>query len=591
MTWGRFLKNKFNNRSRLTESWRGLIVQLFLITVLPLTFLLIAFTFGSLVLHQQAMRSLVAKRDQLAVRTAASALAGQVRQRVNAVRLLSVNAQDVSKNELDVLLSTVDVLHSDFDHGLAFIGKDGVLEAATGDPMLWESSIAALGPDIQALLANRESAFVVPGTIVHPQTGERLVFILAIDPDQQRITVGAFSAAALLQGILENDHPDGQSISYLLVDRDRETIYRIGFLFSEDELLSHAGIAEALDGESGTTYQRVGDSEHVVAYSPVEPLGWALVSEEPWEMVDTPMLRITQAAPLVLAPVLILALVALWFAARQIIRPLQDLEMKSAQMALGNFQAIEEAVGGIAEISRLQAGLVHMAHQVKVAQQSLHNYIGAITAAQEDERRRLARELHDETIQSLIALKQRVQLTQLARQNESETGSLKEIESLTEQSIEELRRLTRALRPIYLEDLGLVTALEILVRETGQSAGIPIEFQRQGTERRLEPATELALYRMAQESLSNVTRHAQATWAALHIKFSPQAVILQVIDNGKGFVVPMHPSEFTPGGHFGLLGLYERSEMIGAQLEILSKSEEGSQITVIVPAGPNATKS
>jgi signal transduction histidine kinase len=90
---------------------------------------------------------------------------------------------------------------------------------------------------------------------------------------------------------------------------------------------------------------------------------------------------------------------------------------------------------------------------------------------------------------------------------------------MTEQTIEELRRLTRALRPIYLEDLGLVTALEMLARETGKTAGIPVEFQLQGVDRRLEAPVERALYRLAQEALSNVARHAQASQAALQIRF------------------------------------------------------------------------
>jgi two-component system sensor histidine kinase DegS len=138
------------------------------------------------------------------------------------------------------------------------------------------------------------------------------------------------------------------------------------------------------------------------------------------------------------------------------------------------------------------------------------------------------------------------------------------------------------LRPIYLEDLGL-SFLWRCWRETGQSAGIPVEFKRHGVERRLETATELALYRMAQELLSNVARHSQASSGALDINFTAQATTLLVTDNGKGFDVPKRPSEFAPGGHFGLLGLFERSEMIGAQLEILSKPGEGSRVTIVVP--------
>jgi signal transduction histidine kinase len=582
MTWGPSLKIESIRWQRLTSSWRGLIIQLFLITVLPLTVLVVAFTFGSLVLHQQAMRSLVGERDQLAVRTAASALSEQVRQRVNNIRLISVKAQGLGADDLDDIFAKIDFLQPDFDYGIAFFNRVGRLEASAGDRTFWEEVTLDLTPTILTLAGRNQPDYVLLDSLKHPKTGERLVLVLVSDLQRQRIAVGAFSAAALAKHTFR-DASEGISTSFLLMDRNRETIYHIGFLFSEDDLRSHAGVTEALSGESGATYQRVGDSEHVVAYSPVEPFGWALVSEEPWEMVDTPMLRTTQAAPVILAPVLILALVALWFAARQIIRPLQDLESKSTELARGNFQAIDEPVGGIAEIRRLQAGLTEMAHKVEAAQRNLHDYIGAITSAQEDERRRLARDLHDETIQSLIALKQRVQLTQLATQDRQEISSLRMIENMTDETIEELRRLTRALRPIYLEDLGLVTALEMLARETGQVAGIPIEFELQGVDKRLESTAELALYRLAQEALSNVAHHAQASHAALHIQFSPQMITLMVIDDGRGFNVPKRPSEFVSTGHMGILGLYERSEMIGAQLEITSAPGKGSRVKIVMP--------
>jgi signal transduction histidine kinase len=185
----------------------------------------------------------------------------------------------------------------------------------------------------------------------------------------------------------------------------------------------------------------------------VASVGWALITEESWEAVSTPTLRTSQIAPLVLVPAVLIMLLALYLGASQVVKPLQKLESKAGTLAWGDFKTILEPVGGIAEIQHLQKELIQMANKVKDAQRSLHSYIGAITEAQEDERRRLARELHDDTLQALIALKQRVQLAQLELQSPMKpaipgSAELDEIASLTEQTIENLRRLTRALRPI-----------------------------------------------------------------------------------------------------------------------------------------------
>jgi two-component system sensor histidine kinase UhpB len=414
-------------------------------------------------------------------------------------------------------------------------------------------------------------------------SGEKMVLVLAVSPEQNWVAAGASTAGELMNHTLTSSFATGPQASAVVVDSDNGLLYQSGSFPYEGALTSHPGIAEALRGESGATYIQVDKSEHVVSYAPIPALGWALVLEEPWETVATSTLRTTQMAPLVLAPVLLLTLLVLWFGLRQIVQPLQSLESKAATLAWSDFKTIEEPVGGIPEIRHLQAELVHMAQKVQAAQQSLHDYIGAITAAQEDERRRMARELHDDTIQALIALKQRVQLAQMALRDVQAANSLDEIASLTEQTIEDLRRVTRALRPIYLEDLGLVTALEMLARETSQAANIPVEFQRQGTEKRLNPNVELALYRMAQEALNNVARHAQASHACLSISFSTKDVVMQVTDDGKGFEVPKSPAEFAPSGHFGLLGLHERADLIGAQLGIHSSPDQGSQITVHLP--------
>ena len=572
-----------HSNRRFSLPWRGLIWQLFVITILPLTVLVLVIAFGSLNVHQKAMRTLVGERDERAVQTAAAALEEQLKHREIAIRGLSRRTENVGPGDLPGILSSSDYLLDDFGSGLAFFRPDGSLASSTGDQALWTDLASRIGPVIANLLAKNGNPTFITSDFTHPTTGEKMVLVLAVSPGQKWIAAGASSAADMVSHTLTNAFSSGAQASAVIIDAGQNLLYQVGTFSYAGNLAAHPGIAEALRGESGATYIQVDNSEHVVSYAPIPALGWALVLEEPWETVATPTLRTTQIAPLVLVPVLLLTLLALWFGLRQIVQPLRTLESKAATLAWGDFKTIEGPVGGIPEIRHLQAELVHMARKVQAAQQGLHDYIGAITAAQEDERLRMARELHDDTIQALIALKQRVQLAQMALRDIPEANSLNEIAALTEQTVEDLRRVTRALRPIYLEDLGLVTALEMLARETSQAANIPVDFQRQGTEKRLNPNVELAIYRMAQEALNNVARHAQAAHACLSISFTPQDVTMRVTDDGEGFDVPKSPAEFSPGGHFGLLGLYERAELIGAILEIESTNGQGSKITVHLP--------
>jgi len=559
------------------SSWRGLTLQLFLLTVLPLTALLLAITFGSLNLHQNAMRVLVGERDARLARTLADALDEQVEYRIRAIRALA-HQTELSKPEgHPQSIDAFGFILAEFDMGLGFLGPTGSFLSITAeDAGFWEAHEQAIRGAVAELRSDStrsEGVYALPGG--------QAILVLARSPSGW-FAGGAFSSRDLGDRVISGAFL-GEHAAAAIVDGDGELIYRSGDFQVEQSIESHPGVAEALNGNSGTSYTPAGEGEHVVAYTPIKSLGWALVIEEPWEMVSTPTLRATQVAPLVLVPVLLLVLLALGFAVRQVVQPLQALEAKSSQLAWGDFQAIQQPVGGIEEIRRLQTELVHLAQKVQAAQQGLRGYIGAMTAAQEEERRRLARELHDDTIQSLIALKQRVQLAQMDLSDESSARSLAELSSLTEQTIENLRRLTRALRPIYLEDLGLVTALEVLCREAGESMGLQVSFRKEGAERRLAPSVELALYRIAQEALSNIARHARASQAALQFRFAPDGVVLEISDNGVGFEVPKSPAEFAPGGHFGLLGLYERAELIGAALSIDSAPGQGTRLSVHLP--------
>ncbi len=305
----------------------------------------------------------------------------------------------------------------------------------------------------------------------------------------------------------------------------------------------------------------------------------ARLPAEASQTATNPALELTLVAPLALIPPLLFAVGGLWFATKQIIQPLQKLESQAAAFAWGDFEAIEASVGGISEVQHLQMELAEMAHKVRAAQEGLHDYIGAITSAQEEERMRLARELHDDTIQAVIALKQRLQLAHKSVRTEGGQEALTELEGLAEATIENLRRLTRALRPIYLEDLGLATALEMLARETSQSNQLDVEFRRSGLERRLPNEVELSLYRIAQEALNNVVRHAGARHAVLSVAFGEE-IRLEVADDGIGFSVPKSPTDFAPGGHFGLLGMRERADLIGARFEVQSVPRNGTRLSV-----------
>ncbi|MBI3738478.1 MAG: hypothetical protein HY258_05475 [Chloroflexi bacterium] len=559
---------------KFLPGWRGLI-QLFAATVLPLTILLLIIAFGSVTLHQKDMRALVGARDERAVQSAAAALESELHHRVSTISNLAIFAGVSRDLTLEKILAND--LTSDFEGGVAFLNRDGHLIASSGNDRLW--GWVAQNAQSLSFASSSDPGPVISNPFLDPNPKRTFVIISAYSSERDVIVAGAFSPESLAAQTLSASYPAGSQATIYLLDSSRQVLFVSGVPETQSLPSDHPGLAEALRGESGTLYVQVNNSEHVIAYSPIPSTGWALITEEAWQAVVSPSLQVTQMAPLVLVPAFILALIALWFGARQIVQPLQRLESKAAALAWGDFDAIQESVGGISEVRHLQMELGEMARKVRAAQEGLHDYIGAITSAQEEERMRLARELHDDTIQAVIALKQRVQLAHKSVKTESGHQALSELEILAEETIENLRRLTRALRPIYLEDLGLATALEMLARETSQANHLEVDFHQLGQEHRLPREVELALYRIAQEALNNVVRHAKATRTALHIAFDKE-IKLEVTDNGVGFSVPKSPTDFASSGHFGLLGMRERADLIGARLEVQSEARNGTRLCV-----------
>jgi signal transduction histidine kinase len=184
-------------------------------------------------------------------------------------------------------------------------------------------------------------------------------------------------------------------------------------------------------------------------------------------------------------------------------------------------------------------------------------------------------------IQALIALDHRSQvLKRYLNDDPAGQDVLAEVRGMTAEAIEDLRRIIRAMRPIYLEDFGLVPALEVLARDCSASGDADVHFEKEGMPHRLPPEQEMTLYRVAQEALNNARRHSDASKIWLKVRFEPEEVIVSIRDNGVGFRAPKQVTDLPRNGHFGLIGMFERAELAGANLRIDSAPGRGTTITI-----------
>ena len=211
-------------------------------------------------------------------------------------------------------------------------------------------------------------------------------------------------------------------------------------------------------------------------------------------------------------------------------------------------------------------------------------YARQITRAQEDERKRVARELHDETVQMLIALSRRLEgLAALPEPlPEAAVERLAALQELIGTTLTGVRRFIRDLRPSTLDHLGLVATIEGLTDDLSDD-GIETELVVVGEARRLQPEEELVLFRIIQEALSNIRRHSKASHAMVQIGFHLDRVQVKVHDDGIGFDAPARMDGLVSTGKLGLIGMYERARMLGGTLTVQSRSGVSTVIIVDVP--------
>ena len=217
---------------------------------------------------------------------------------------------------------------------------------------------------------------------------------------------------------------------------------------------------------------------------------------------------------------------------------------------------------------------------------NLRFYLRQTNKAQEEERKRISHELHDDTIQSLVVLIRQLDMIASGAGGISDEKKQALVEELREQvnsTMQGVRRLSQDLRPAALDRLGLMSALEWLVADVAQYSGVETRLNVTGEQRRLHEEVELVLFRIAQEALRNVWKHSGATRADITVEFKDNETKVTVSDNGKGFDLPDKIGDLARFGKLGLAGMQERAQLIGGDLKVSSRPGEGTSVTVEMP--------
>ena len=209
-----------------------------------------------------------------------------------------------------------------------------------------------------------------------------------------------------------------------------------------------------------------------------------------------------------------------------------------------------------------------------------------LVTAQEDERKRIARDLHDQLGQQMTALRLKLETTKkLCHDNEALCAEIDEIQAIAKNIDSDVDFLAWELRPATLDDLGLVVSLKRYIQEWTQHSGVKAEFHASGLENtRLDSEAETNLYRITQEAFNNIWKHAAATRASLLIEKQKNSVVLIIEDNGRGFDIN---EKYNRNKGIGLIGMQERAALIGGTLEIETSQDQGTTVFVRVPISVN----
>jgi signal transduction histidine kinase len=372
-------------------------------------------------------------------------------------------------------------------------------------------------------------------------------------------------------------------------------------------------------GESGTTIHHVGGGrDHIVAYYPLEMLPGGVVVEQiedealalPQDMQRTMLIYGLGA--------LVVASGAAWFHAHTVVRPIRQLTSDAARMASGDLDkpitaTREDEIGSLARRFdemrvKLRASLEESARwaeeledrvrertkEVEERNRELEELnrvrrqlLARTISAQEEERKRLARELHDDSAQTLTALLMTLKTAEDALPSSPRDAQrgLAKGRSQVDMALREIRQAILDLRPSALDDLGLASAVRWHAEENLRPLGVKVRLEISGDEGPTTATAATAIFRIVQEAVSNIAKHSQAKNVKITLEFRESEVRVLVDDDGCGFDPDGLKQPQDSGRGLGLLGMRERAELFGGTVEIESSPGQGTRIRVRVPIG------